>query len=460
MKFNENFVWGVATSSYQIEGAYNEDGRGKDIWGDYCSIPGIIFDNHNGDKACEHYYRYKEDVAIMKEMGIKAYRFSIAWARIFPEGIGKINQKGVDFYHNLIDELIKNDIVPYVTLFHWDLPLELAEKGGWLNDDSVEWFKDYAEFFGKEYGHKIKYIMTFNEPQCTIGLGLQQGIHAPGVKLSPKAVLKSTHNLLKAHGAAVKVLRKVAPNTQLGINPTCGVALPISENKKDIEIARKRYFDILDLNDAYVWSVSLFLDPIVLGDYPTKYYELYKEHLPKITQEDLKLISQPLDFLAQNIYNGYRVSEDENGNYVYPKRKAGYDHTDMGWPITPSALYWGPRFICERYNLPFYITENGLACHDVVSLDNKVHDPNRIDFLNKYLLDYSRASCEGYDIRGYFQWSLMDNFEWREGYSKRFGMVYVDFETQKRTIKDSGYWYKKVIEENGENLLEHHHHHH
>ena len=452
MKFKKDFVWGVATASFQIEGAYNEDGRGKDIWGDYCSIPGKIFENHNGDVACDHYHRYKEDVAIMREMGIKAYRFSIAWARIFPNGVGEINAKGVEFYHNLIDELIKNDIEPYVTLFHWDLPLALAERGGWLNDDSVNWFSEYAKFFGTEYGDKVKYIMTFNEPQCTIGLGLQQGIHAPGLKLSPTEVLKATHNLLKAHGAAIKELRKVAPNTELGIAPTCGVALPISESKKDIEIARKRYFDILPLTDSYVWSVSLFLDPIVLGDYPKKYYELYKDCLPKISKEDLELINQPIDFLGQNIYNGYLVTEDENGNFVYPKKKVGFDHTDISWPITPSALYWGPRFICERYNLPFYITENGLACHDVVSLDEKVHDPNRIDFLNRYLREYSRASSEGYDIRGYFQWSLMDNFEWCEGYSKRFGMVHVDFETQKRTIKDSGYWYKSVIENNGENL--------
>lgn len=452
MKFKKDFVWGVATASFQIEGAYNEDGRGRDIWGDFCSIPGKIYDNHNGNIACDHYHRYKEDIALMKQMGIKAYRFSIAWARIFPEGIGQVNKKGVEFYHNLIDELLKNNIEPYVTLYHWDLPLSLSEKGGWLNSDSVDWFKEYAEFFGREYGDKVKYIMTFNEPQCSIGLGLQQGIHAPGLKLSATQVLKAIHNLLKAHGAAIKALRKVAPNTELGIAPTCGVALPISNKAKDIEIARKRYFDILPLDQPYVWSVSLFLDPIILGNYPKKYYELYKDYLPEITKEDLELINQPLDFLGQNIYNGYEVTEDENGNYIYPKKKIGFDHTDLNWPITPTALYWGPKFIYDRYKLPFYITENGLACHDIVSLDNKVHDPNRIDFLNRYLKEYSKAGIDGADIRGYFQWSLMDNFEWCEGYSKRFGMIHVDYETQKRTIKDSGYWYKNIIETNGEAL--------
>lgn len=452
MKFKDNFVWGVATASFQIEGAYKEDGRGEDIWGDWCKTNSNIFENHNGDIACDHYHKYKEDIALIKKMGIKAYRFSIAWARIFPQGTGKINKKGVQFYHNLIDELLKNNIEPYVTLFHWDLPLTLSDKGGWINDDSPYWFEEYARFFGKEYGKKVNHIITFNEPQCTIGLGLQQGIHAPGLKLNPRQILKATHNLLKAHGLAIKALREECPKVLLGIAPTCGVAMPISEKKTDIEIARKRYFEILPLDTNYVWSVSLFLDPIILGDYPVKYYELYKDFIPEITKEDLELISQPIDFLGQNIYNGYQVTQAEDGKYVYPKHKIGFPHTDMGWPITPDALYWGPKFLYERYHLPFYITENGLACHDVISLDGKVHDSNRIDFLNRYLLSYSRASQEGIDIRGYFQWSLLDNFEWAEGYSKRFGMVYVDYQTQKRIIKDSAFWYKEVIAQNGENL--------
>ncbi len=452
MKFKKDFVWGVATASFQIEGAYNEDGRGPDIWGDWCKTQSNIFGGHNGEVACDHYHRYKEDVALMKDLGIQAYRFSIAWARIFPNGTGKINKKGVKFYHNLIDELKANNIEPYVTLFHWDLPLALADKGGWLNEDSPKWFEEYARFFGKEYGDKVKHIITFNEPQCIIGQGLQQGVHAPGLKLSPREVLKATHNLLKAHGRAVKALREECPKVLLGISPTCLVALPISEKEIDVEVARRRFFEILPIDSNYVWSVSLFLDPIILGDYPAKYYELYKEYLPEITKDDLKLISQPIDFLGQNIYNGYKIAESADGSYKYPNRKVGFDHTDMAWPITPDALYWGPKFLYERYQLPFYITENGLACHDIVSLDKKVHDPNRIDFLNRYLLSYSRASQEGIDIRGYFQWSLLDNFEWAEGYSKRFGIVHVDFETQKRTIKDSGIWYKKTIEENGENL--------
>jgi len=453
MKFKDNFVWGVATASYQIEGAYNEDGRGPDIWGNFCSIKGRIFDGHTGEVACDHYHRYKEDVAMMKKLGIKAYRFSVAWARIFPDGIGRINPKGVEFYHNLIDELIKNGIEPYMTIFHWDLPLALADRGGWLNDDISKWFGEYTRFLAKEYGSKVKHFITINEPQCVIGLGLQQGVHAPGEKLSPRDVLRATHNLLKAHGEAVKELREICPDVKVGIAPTAGVALPVSENEKDIEVARRRYFDLLPLDkDGYVWSVSLFLDPIILGDYPTKYYEIYKDALPKITKEDLTLISQPLDFLGQNIYNGFEVTENENGEYVYPKKKVGYPHTDIEWPITPEALYWGPKFLYERYHLPFYITENGIACHDVVSLDGEVHDPNRIDFHHRYLLQYSRAIQEGVDIRGYFVWSLLDNFEWCEGYSRRFGLVHVDYETQKRTIKDSGYWYKKVIETNGECL--------
>lgn len=452
MKLRKDFVWGVATASYQIEGANKTEGKGLDIWSDYTSIPGRVFDGHTGDEACDHYNRYKEDIALMKDLGIHAYRFSLSWSRIFPQGIGAVNPKGVAFYHHLIDELLAQDIEPYITLFHWDLPSSLADKGGWLNDDISSWFGAYTRFVMSEYGKKVKYIFTINEPQCIVGLGLQQGIHAPGLKLSPREVLKAVHNVLRAHGEAVKVIREMNPQTQIGIAPTCGVALPLSKSEKDIEIARKRYFDILPLDKAYVWSVSLFLDPIILGDYPQKYYELYKQYLPKITQEDLQLISQPLDFLGQNIYNGYQVGEGKKGEYVYPKRKMGYPHTDSGWPITEEALYWGPKFLYERYKLPFYITENGLSCHDVVSLDGKVHDPNRIDFLNRYLNEYAKAAADGVDVRGYFQWSLMDNFEWCEGYSKRFGLVYVDFESQKRIIKDSGYWYKKVIETNGESL--------
>ena len=452
MKFRKDFVWGVATASYQIEGANKINGKGLDIWSDYTSIPGRVFDGHTGDEACDHYNRYKEDIAMMKALGVKAYRFSLSWSRIFPQGIGKINPQGVAFYHHLIDELLAQGIEPYVTLFHWDLPSSLADKGGWLNSDISSWFGEYTRFVMSEYGNKIKYIFTINEPQCIVGLGLQQGIHAPGLKLSPREVLKAVHNVLRAHGEAVKVIRAMNPRVQIGIAPTCGVALPLSKSEKDIEIARKRYFDILPLDTAYVWSVSLFLDPIILGDYPQKYYELYKQYLPEITKEDLQLISQPLDFLGQNIYNGYQVGEGEKGEYVYPKRKSGYPHTDSGWPITEEALYWGPKFLYERYKLPFYITENGLSCADVVSLDGKVHDPNRIDFLHRYLNEYAKAAADGVDVRGYFQWSLMDNFEWCEGYSKRFGLVYVDFESQKRIVKDSGYWYKHVIETHGESL--------
>ncbi len=447
MGFKKDFAWGVATASYQIEGAYNEDGRGLSVWDVFSHEPGKVDYGHTGDVACDHYHRFKEDIKLMRELGIKSYRFSISWSRIFPNGIGEVNEKGVKFYSDLIDELISNGIEPYITLFHWDLPYELHKKGGWLNSECVKWFSEYAAKVSELYSDRVKYFITFNEPQCFIGSGYLSGGHAPGLSVGYKDIFQMCHNVLKAHGGAVIALRENAKKTiKVGYAPTCGACYPASEKPEDIEAARKQYFACDSLDGNPMWSVTWWSDPVILGKYPEDGIRMYKEFLPEITIEDMKLINQPLDFYAQNIYNGVEVKMGEDGNPEYVDRYAGFPKTAINWPITPEALCWGPKFLYERYNLPIYITENGMSAHDVVSLDGKVHDPNRIDFLERYLLQLEKAADEGADIAGYFLWSFMDNFEWAKGYSERFGIVFVDYESQERIPKDSAYWYKEWIE--------------
>mgnify|MGYP001859537529 FL=1 len=453
MSFRKDFAWGEATSSYQIEGGAFIDGKGWDIWDVYCKEEGKVFEGHTGDVACDHYHRFKEDVALMKELGINAYRFSINWSRIFPNGYGKVNELGVKFYHNLIDELINAGIEPFITLYHWELPYELHKKGGWMNDEIVNWFADYAAFIVKEFSDKVTKYFTFNEPQCFIGLGYVSGIHAPGLKAPIRDTFIMSHNVLKAHGLAVKKMRDAAKqDIQIGIAPTGSMSYPDSNKPEDIEAARMHLMNINTPLDSWTWNVTWWSDPIFFGEYPEDGLKRFKDYLPEITKEDLKLINQPTDFYGQNIYNGNRVKMGADGKPEVVKRYDGFPKTALGWPVTPESLYWGPYFLYERYKEPIYITENGLSCHDVISSDGKVHDPNRIAFVESYLKQLKKASADGVDIRGYFHWSLMDNFEWHSGYADRFGMIYVDYQTQKRIIKDSGYWYKNIIAQNGENL--------
>lgn len=443
MGFRNDFKWGVATSSYQIEGGNLEDGRGLNIWDEFSKMQNKVYHQHDGMIACDHVNRYKEDVKIMKNLGIQAYRFSISWPRLIPNGTGKINPEGIKFYHNLIDELLDNGIEPYVTLFHWDLPIALHRQGGWLNPNIVEAFAEYAKLVAKEYTPKVKHFFTLNEPQCFCGMGYVGGFHAPGWKLNRHDSLFLFHNALKAHGAATRALRDNAKGPiEIGYAPTSIPIIPENNSEEAIEKARKAYFSIPKNNDSYYFSSSLFSDPAILGDYPEDYYTNFEGFIPEITKEDLKLIKQPLDFYGQNIYQGIKkIILEENE-----------PHTDLNWEIVPEALYWGPKFLYERYNLPIYITENGLANADRISLDGKVHDPQRIDFLNRYLLELQKAATEGIDIRGYFQWSLMDNYEWAEGYRSRFGIVYVDYSNQKRILKDSANWYSSIIKSNGDTL--------
>lgn len=447
------FVWGAATSSYQIEGAYQEDGKGLNIWDVYTKEPGKIYGGHTGDIACDHYHWYEQDVALMKEIGLKAYRFSINWARILPNGIGEVNQKGIDFYKKLIEKLKEAQIEPYITLYHWELPYALYQQGGWMNPKIVEWFGYYAKVVAENFSDQVKYFFTLNEPQCFVGLGFLNGEHAPGLKLPIKDTFLMAHHVLMAHGRAVQMLREHAKqNIQVGYAPTGTMSYPQTNKKEDIEAARAHLFSCDSNVHNWTWNVSWWSDPVLLGHYPEEGLEKYRAYLPLMKESDLKLIAEPIDFYGQNIYNGKCIRMGHDGKPEEVVRYEGFPKTAMGWPITPECLYWGPKFLYERYGKPIYITENGLSCHDVISLDGKVHDPNRIDFLHRYLRELKRAEEDGIDIRGYFQWSLMDNFEWACGYNDRFGLVYVDYQSQQRILKDSAYWYRETIQKNGENL--------
>ena len=448
MAFRKDFAWGAATASYQIEGAWNEDGKGLNIWDVYSHTVDKIVDSSTGDVACDHYHRFRDDVKMMKEMGLKAYRFSMSWARILPKGEGEVNEKGIQFYSDLIDCLLENGIEPYITLFHWDLPYELHKKGGWLNGDCVRWFADYAKVVAERFSDRVTNFITFNEPQVFIGHGYNIGCVAPGLQCTYHDVFQMAHNVLKSHGAAVIAMRKAAVRPiKIGFAPTCTAFYPEVETKENIEAARQELFACPPLGPRVMWNVSWWSDPIFFGRYPADGLELYKDYLPEITDEDMALISQPIDFYGQNIYNGKPVVMGKNGKPEAAERPLGHTVNALQWSVTPQCLHWGPKFLYDRYGLPIYITENGMACHDVVSIDGKVHDPNRIDFLNRYLLELEKATEDGADIGGYFLWSLMDNFEWVDGYTPRFGIVYVDYATQQRIIKDSGHWYKTWIEQ-------------
>lgn len=450
--FREDFAWGVASSAYQIEGRDKEDGCGKCVW-DTFTEEGRIFENQNAYVSCDSIHRYKEDFALMRLLGIKAYRFSLNWARILPEGTGKVNGKAIELYRDMILEMKKNGITPYITLYHWELPQALQDQGGWLNEKVIDWFGEYAKVVAENFSDLCEYYFTLNEPQCFVGLGHLSGVHAPGKKMEIKETFQIAHNVLRAHGKAVINLRKYAVQPiKIGYAPTCGVAYPASDKPEDIEAAKKVYFGFYNPIDNWTWNVAWFSDPVFLGKYPEEGLKKYQEYLPEITQADMELIHQPIDFMGQNIYNGYQVRAGADGEPEFIKRAPGFPKTAANWPVTPEGFYWGVKFLYERYGLPIYITENGMSCHDNVSADGRVHDPNRIQFLDEYLSALQKANDEGVDVRGYFLWTFLDNFEWDKGYNERFGIVYVDFTTQKRIVKDSAYWYQKVIESGGREL--------
>lgn len=449
MGFKKDFIWGAAAASYQIEGAYKEDGKGLHIWDVYSHQKGNVAHNETGDIACDHYHRFKEDIKLMKEIGIKAYRFSLSWTRILPDGIGEVNQKGIDFYNALIDELIANDIEPMVTLFHWDYPFELHCKGGWLNDESSDWFENYTRVCVENFSDRVKYWMTINEPQVFIGLGYCKGEFPPKLTAPTCELMRMTHNALLSHGKAVRVIRNNAKlSPVIGWAPTGPCMIPKDNTPEEIEIARQQSFGMW--GDGFMFSNAWWGDPIVFGKYPDEAFDMFGDDLRKVIKEgDMEIISTPIDFYGANIYRSSSYAFDgsyESNEYL------GCPRNSMDWSITDDALYWSAKFLNERYKLPVLITENGMPCHDWIHLDGKVHDPNRIDYITRYLRGLKRATDDGADVMGYLYWSILDNYEWTSGYDKRFGLIYVDYQTQKRTIKDSAYWYSDVIKTNGENI--------
>ena len=447
MSYPRDFVWGAAAASYQIEGGAYDDGKGLSVWDMMCRWPGKVWEGNTGEVSCDHYHRYQEDARLMGEIGLKAYRLSISWPRVLPQGTGPVDEQGLAFYDQLVDALLENGVQPWVTLFHWDYPYALYCRGGWLNRDSADWFADYAAVIVDKLSDRVSHWMTQNEPQCYIGLGHQTGVHAPGLKLAFADILVTTHHSLLAHGKATQVIRarsKIEPS--VGAVPVGVIKIPATYSPEDIEAARACTFSVTGKD---CWNNTWFADPMIFGTYPEDGLELFEEELPEIRSGDMETIGQPLDFYGVNVYNGQTVCATADGDCEPVPSPDGPALTTMTWRVTPECLYWGPRFLYERYGLPVAVTENGMANTDWVHLDGKVHDPQRIDFLTRYLREYERAIDDGVVAKGYFLWSIMDNFEWAHGYQQRFGIIYVDYPTGKRTLKDSAHWYKDVIASNG-----------
>lgn len=431
MSFRKDFLWGTATAASQIEGGVLQDGKSPSIW-DTLPYDGRIKNDEKGDVACDHYNRYKEDISLMKEIGVNSYRFSINWSRIIKDAKGTVNEKGLTFYSNLVDELLIAGIEPLVTLYHWDLPMWAHERGGWKNSEVIAQFLYYVEVVVKALSDRVKYWITFNEPQCFVEYGYGWGAHAPFEKNARSEVDKISRNVMLAHGQAVRLMREVGKQTlKISFAPANYTTCPRDETQEEIKRAKEATF-----NDSNVDSVAYWSDPIVLG----------KRSIGQnfLSDDDLKMICQPLDFYAYNIYHSTRDNENERFFTGMPK-------TQLGWPITPECLYWSAKYYSERYKLPIMITENGMANIDFVMSDGKVHDPQRIEFIKSYLQALKKATDE-VEILGYQYWTLIDNFEWAQGYDARFGLIYVDYRTQRRTLKDSAYFYRDIIQSNGDNL--------
>lgn len=452
MPFPDGFLWGVAAAAHQIEGATTADGRGPCVWDDFAASPGAIFDGHSGRVACDHYHRYAEDAAQIADLGANAYRLSISWPRVLPEGIGKPNEAGLDFYDRLIDALLTRGIQPWATLFHWDFPLALQHRGGWLNRDCVQWFGDYTELVVRRLGDRVRHWLTLNELQCVFGLGHEVGEHAPGLKLGRRDVLRGIHHALMAHGNAARVIRECSPS-----RPWVGWALhgytcyPTYPTEANIKRAYERTFAIRRQGPWFFNNVW-YTDPTLLGHYPEDGLALFGADMPKGFERDMELIHQPMDFFGVNIYQGHPLTNDKEGRPIEAKRPDGYPQTMFHWPVEPDVMYWGTRFYHERYKLPIIITENGCASMDWVHHDGRVHDAPRVDYITRHLCALRKAIDEGVDVRGYFHWSIFDNFEWAQGYRMRFGLIYIDYQTMERLPKDSYTWYQHIILSNGECL--------
>ncbi len=436
-QFPAGFLWGTATAAYQIEGAINEGGRGPSVWDDFSHTPGKVAGGDTGDIACDHYHRFPEDIGIMNELGLNAYRASVSWSRVMPDGKGRVNQAGLDFYQRLVDSLLKAGITPLLTVFHWDLPSRLQELGGWANRDLVEYFRDYAGLLFETLGDRVPLWVTLNEPAVHITLGHIQGEHAPGLS-DWKIAMQSAHHLLLAHGAAVEAFRNSRRPGAIGLTHVLNYYVPASAEPADQAAAARM--------DG-LWN-RWYLDAILRGEYPSDFWALLERHglAPTVLPGDLERIRQPLDHLGINYYYREQIAADPNVKILEASPlRPNPPLTAMGWEIYPDGLYEALTRIKRDYgSLPLYITESGVAFNDRLEA-GAVRDPERIAYLDRHFEQAARAIAAGVDLRGYFIWSLLDNFEWACGFSKRFGLVYVDYPTQARIIKESGRWLRDCL---------------
>ena len=438
--FPKGFVWGCATAAYQIEGAVKEDGRGLSNWDIFSHTPGKTYHGDTGDVADDSYHLYKEDVKLLRNLGATGYRMSISWPRVFPNGKGSPNPKGLDHYERVVDELLANNIAPYITLFHWDLPQAL--EGGWQSRDTAKAFADYSAYVTKRLSDRVHHFMTTNEFGCFTDAGYGDGHFAPGLKLPAAQLNQVRHNGILAHGLAVQAIRANTPRgTMVGLAQDAPVFVPVLETPEHIEAARGATRD----GSAY------FLTPLMEGKYPESYLSHEGANAPKVEPGDLKIIASRLDFVGLNVYTGYYVRADDSPRgYAVIDRPASYPHAALDWiGIVPEAIYWTVRNVSELWKPPaIYITENGSASKDVVTHAGRIDDIDRLMYLRNYITQLHRATAEGYPVKGYFLWSLLDNFEWDSGYSARLGIHYVDYKTRKRTPKLSAAWYRELIARN------------
>jgi beta-glucosidase len=440
LHYPKGFLWGCATAAYQIEGGASADGRGPSLWDVFSHMPGKTHNGDTGDVADDSYHLYKDDVQLLKNLGVQTYRMSISWSRIFPDGAGAPNPKGLDYYNRVVDELLANGITPYITLFHWDTPAGLD--GGWQNRATSKSFADYAAYVTKHLGDRVHHWMTTNEFVCFTDLSYQIGQFAPGLKLPPAQVNQVRHHAVLAHGLAVQAIRANTPSgTQVGLAENATVYAPVIETDEHIAAARK----------ATRLGNAPFLTVLMEGKYPDEYLAREGANAPKVEEGDLKAISSPLDFVGLNIYTPFYVRAAGNpAGYVVEPTPSSYPKMFSPWlTLGPECIYWGVRNVCDLWKpKAIYITENGTSSDDIPNADGRVEDIDRVMYLRNHLTHLHRAVKEDYPVKGYFLWSLMDNFEWADGYSKRFGIHYVDFKTLKRTPKLSAEWYKATIAKN------------
>jgi beta-glucosidase len=436
LAFPEDFLWGTATASYQVEGAVEEDGRGVSIWDTFSHAPGNVTHGHTGDRACDQYHRYPEDVALMRRLGAGAYRFSLAWPRVFPDGYGRRNEAGFDYYKRLIDELEENGIEPVVTVYHWDLPQPLEDAGGWANRDTAYRYAEYAAECYRVLGDRVRMWITLNEPYCSSILGYLVGVHAPGLQDRATAY-RAVHHLNLAHGLGVQAYRETGLPGEVGITLNMISPRPATARQEDIDAADR----------AADGQTRVFLDPILGQGYPKRHLDAYPEIEMPVHSGDMEIIAAPIDFLGVNLYWEDVVAADDDHPEGFRLEPQYQETTEMGWPVTPRGLYRHLRWVHERTgDLPLYVTENGAAMPDILSADGeRCHDPRRISYLREHFEACRDAIEAGVPLRGYFLWSLIDNFEWSLGYTKRFGIIYCDYVNLRRVPKDSFYFYRDVI---------------